>query len=70
MDQIITITVNGESRPAPLNATVADLLRDLGLNSGRVAVERNLQILPRPQWQDTHVAPGDRYEIVQFVGGG
>jgi thiamine biosynthesis protein ThiS len=66
----LEITVNGESRAAKPGATVVDLLRDLGLDSGRVAIERNLQILPRPQWPETQVQPGDRYEIVQFVGGG
>jgi thiamine biosynthesis protein ThiS len=40
------------------------------LDSGRVAIERNLEILPRPKWTETRVEPGDRYEIVQFVGGG
>ena len=66
----ITITVNGENRPANPGATVLDLLRELGLNSGRVAIERNLEILPRPEWPETHLAQGDRFEIVQFVGGG
>ncbi len=47
-----------------------DLLGDLGLNSGRVAIERNLEILPRQKWIETKVEAGDRYEIVQFVGGG
>ena len=49
---------------------VADLLLALGLDSGRVAIERNLEILPRPAWTQTPVESGDRYEIVQFVGGG
>jgi thiamine biosynthesis protein ThiS len=35
-----------------------------------VAIERNLEILPRAQWTQTQVQPGDRYEIVHFVGGG
>ncbi|HET8923159.1 MAG TPA: sulfur carrier protein ThiS [Candidatus Acidoferrum sp.] len=70
METTITITVNGESRAASANATVTDLLRQLGLESGRVAIERNLEILPRPKWQETRVEAGDRYEIVQFVGGG
>jgi sulfur carrier protein len=65
-----TISVNGEARPATPGATVLDLLRELGLDSGRVAIERNLEILPRPQWTETRIEPGDRYEIVQFVGGG
>ena len=66
----LQITVNGESRIAQPGATVTDLLRELGLNSGRVAIERNLDILPRQQWAETRVELGDRYEIVQFVGGG
>ena len=66
----LEITVNGETRAAKPGATVIDLLRELGLDSGRVAIERNLEILPRPQWPETQVQPGDRYEIVQFVGGG
>ncbi len=70
METAIAITVNGVSRAAKLGATVADLLRELGLNAGRVAIERNLDILPRPQWEETQVQAGDRYEIVQFVGGG
>ena len=66
----VTISVNGETRASKPGATVVDLLRELGLDGGRVAVERNLEILLRPQWSETHVEPGDRYEIVQFVGGG
>jgi sulfur carrier protein len=70
METAITISVNGESRSAKPGASVADLLHDIGLDSGRVAIERNLEILPRSRWSDTRVEPGDRYEIVQFVGGG
>jgi thiamine biosynthesis protein ThiS len=70
MDTAISIVVNGEKREANPGATVADLLVVLGLDSGRVAIERNLEILPRPAWTQTPVEPGDRYEIVQFVGGG
>jgi thiamine biosynthesis protein ThiS len=70
MQTVLTITVNGENRAANPGATVVDLLRQLGLDSGRVAIERNLEILPRPKWAVTAVEAGDRYEIVQFVGGG
>jgi sulfur carrier protein len=70
MQTALTITVNGENRAARPGATVVDLLRELGLDSGRVAIERNLQILPRLEWSETKVEAGDRYEIVQFVGGG
>jgi sulfur carrier protein len=62
--------VNGESRETRPGTTVTALLGELGLETGRVAVERNLEILPRPLWHATQVAAGDRYEIVQFVGGG
>jgi thiamine biosynthesis protein ThiS len=64
-----TIQVNGEIRPT-ISGTVIDLLRELGLEDGRVAIERNLEILPRQMWNDTIVIAGDRYEIVHFVGGG
>ena len=67
---MITITVNGEQRSAAPGSTVSDLLREMGLNPGRVAIERNLDILSRPDWQKTLLEAGDRYEIVQFVGGG
>lgn len=70
METAISIIVNGEKREAKSGAVVADLLQSLGLDSGRVAIERNLEILPRPAWPQTPVEPGDRYEIVQFVGGG
>lgn len=64
------ITVNGESREAQPGATVTDLLCEMGLDPARVAIERNLEILSRPDWTKTSVQAGDRYEIVQFVGGG
>lgn len=70
METMIEIVVNGEKREAQPGATVADLLRSLGMNAARVAIERNLEILPRPKWPETQVVPGDRIEIVQFVGGG
>ncbi len=70
METAISIVVNGERREALPGAMVADLLVILGLETGRVAIERNLEILPRPAWGQTRVEPGDRYEIVQFVGGG
>ena len=70
METTIAISVNGENRAARPGATVIDLLRELGLDSGRVAIERNLEILPRPKWAEKRIETGDRYEIVHFVGGG
>jgi sulfur carrier protein len=70
METTFSILVNGENRTARPGVMVTDLLRELGLDSGRVAIERNLEILPRTKWAETGVEAGDRYEIVQFVGGG
>jgi thiamine biosynthesis protein ThiS len=70
MIENISIVVNGEGRIAAAGVTVTQLLETLGIHGGRVAIERNLQILPRADWGETRVAEGDRYEIVQFVGGG
>ncbi len=64
------IVLNGEEREVPEGLSVAGLLAHLALASGRVAIERNLDILPRDQWESTQVAPDDRFEIVHFVGGG
>ncbi len=66
----MNVTINGEKREVPAGLNVAGLLAHLQLTAGRVAIERNLEILPRPQWEQTLVQPGDRYEIVHFVGGG
>ena len=46
------------------------MLRELGLDPRRVAVERNLAVVPRSLFGDTAVEDGDDYEIVHFVGGG
>jgi len=64
------IVVNGETREVPDGLGVSGLLSHLGLPADRVAIERNLEILPRSQWFATAVQPGDRYEIVHLVGGG
>ena len=66
----MNVTINGEAREVPEGLSVASLLAHLGLAPERVAIERNLEILPRAQWDATRVQPADRYEIVHFVGGG
>ena len=66
----ISITVNGEAREVPAPATVADLLRCIGLDTRKVAVERNMEIVPRSTYADTALAAGDALEIVHFIGGG
>lgn len=64
------VTINGERCEVPDGLTVARLLEHLGMKGDRVAIERNLDILPRPKWDETQVQPNDSYEIVHFVGGG
>lgn len=70
MADAISIEVNGERRETAAGTTVRSLLDQLGLNAGRVAIEYNLEILPKSEWERTRVSAGDRLEIVQFVGGG
>lgn len=64
------ITVNGETRDVPEGLTIRGLLEHLEMRPDRVAIERNLAILPRTKWMDTVVQADDRYEIVHLVGGG
>lgn len=64
------VTLNGESREVPEGLSVAALLAHMSVKAERVAVERNLEILPRSEWDSTRVEAGDRYEVVHFVGGG
>jgi thiamine biosynthesis protein ThiS len=69
MDVAIAIRVNGEERRVSA-ATVAELLAGLGLPAQKVAVERNLEIVPRSLYGATRLAEGDAIEIVHFIGGG
>ena len=62
--------VNGEERRLEAVADVAGLVAALGLDGRKVAVERNLEIVPRSIYGSTPVADGDRIEIVHFIGGG
>jgi thiamine biosynthesis protein ThiS len=64
------ITINGELREIPDGLSVEALLQHLEMTAERVAIERNLDILPRTKWQETAVQPDDRFEIVHLVGGG
>jgi len=66
----MTIAVNGERHDVPDGLTVTALLDHLHLNAGRVAIERNRDILPRSRWSETLVESADSFEIVQLVGGG
>ena len=65
------LTINGTPRifAQPVRA-VADLVRVLGLEGKRIAIERNGAIVPKSRYADTPLAEGDRLEIVGAVGGG
>lgn len=66
----ISVDVNGEPRSIPAASSIADMLREIGLDPRRVAVERNLEVVPRSTLGDVQVRDGDAFEIVHFVGGG
>lgn len=64
------VTINGEQRELTAPVSVAELLNSLGLDARKVALERNLEIVPRSDYQGTMVGDGDKLEIVHFIGGG
>jgi len=66
----LTIILNGDPRRVAEGSSVADLLTSLELPAAKVAVERNLAIVPRSTFADVVLAEGDTLEIVHFVGGG
>jgi thiamine biosynthesis protein ThiS len=70
MEATVSIRVNGAQRRVPEGISVADLALELGLEPAKVAVERNLEIVPRSTLAQVAVEDGDAYEIVTFVGGG
>jgi thiamine biosynthesis protein ThiS len=65
----ISITLNGEPRRVAAGS-IAALVASIGLDPAKVAVERNLEIVPRSTLADVLLADGDVLEIVHFVGGG
>jgi sulfur carrier protein len=66
----MTITLNGEPRQARPGSTVAELLAGMEVAAKHVAVEVNLQIVPRSRHAEHRLADGDRVEVVTLVGGG
>lgn len=64
------VIVNGQERELAESTTVAGLVAELGLDPRTLAVELNLDLVPRAKHQDTELAAGDRLEIVTLVGGG
>jgi sulfur carrier protein len=74
MNSSVTLTLNGEGRvfegPSDGPLSVSALLAMLGLDTRKVAVERNEEIVPRSRYAETWLASGDSLEIVHFIGGG
>ena len=70
MSATISILVNGKARDVSTGTTVAGLLATLGIERGRVAVERNQDVVPRKDYDQVLLVAGDQLEVVAFVGGG
>ncbi len=66
----ISLSINGEQRQFAAVLSIQQLLDELGLDARKVALERNLEIVPKSAYQGTRLAEGDRIEIVHFIGGG
>lgn len=67
---MITITVNGDTKSVSAGINVWDFLSGLGLEPMKVAVERNLEIVPKSTFKNVELMEGDQLEIVHFIGGG
>jgi thiamine biosynthesis protein ThiS len=70
LEAAMNLTVNGEPRAFPPLGDLAALVAELGLDGRKVAIERNLEIVPRSAYGKTKLIDGDRIEIVHFIGGG
>jgi thiamine biosynthesis protein ThiS len=70
LPNVLNLTINGEPRAFPPLADLAALVSELGLDRRKVAIERNLEIVPRSAYVKTRLCDGDRIEIVHFIGGG
>ncbi|HET9019693.1 MAG TPA: sulfur carrier protein ThiS [Acetobacteraceae bacterium] len=70
MTERLRVMLNGEPREIAAPASVAALLAEIGLDTRKVAVERNEEIVPRSAYGATWLASGDSLEVVHFIGGG
>lgn len=67
---VINIMVNGQPQTLAVGSTIIDLLQAIGVRTDLVAVEVNLDIVPKQQHAATIVQAGDQVEVVTLVGGG
>ncbi|MCW9089259.1 MAG: sulfur carrier protein ThiS [Gammaproteobacteria bacterium] len=66
----MNIYLNGEAREVPDKMTAAVLVEELGLSGKRIAMEVNMEIVPRSAYHSHHLSEGDKVEIVHAIGGG
>jgi len=69
MSDSIGIQLNGEQRSVQAR-TLADLVTELGLEKRMIAIEKNLEVVPKSQYDATPLQTGDRIELVHMIGGG
>ena len=69
-EEMISVSVNGELRSIPAGSSISGMLEAIGLDPRKVAVERNLEVVPRSSLREIEASEGDKFEIVHFVGGG
>ena len=69
MSDSITIRLNGEERSFSA-CSLTDLIAELGLEQRMIAIERNLEVVPKSQYGETSLKEGDRIELVHMIGGG
>jgi len=65
----LEIHLNGEPRQVAA-ANIAELIHELKMESRMVAIERNMEVVPKSAYADTRLEPGDRIELVHMIGGG
>jgi sulfur carrier protein len=69
-DQRFSIELNGEPYPVGRDTRLVALIEHLNLRGGRIAIELNQSVVPKAEWAGISLKPGDKVEIVNFVGGG
>jgi len=69
MTEMHSIQLNGEPRRVAAR-TLAELVSELGLERRMIAIERNMEVVPKSRYADTQLAEGDRIELVHMIGGG
>lgn len=67
---MIVVKLNGEDFTCDEHLNFFELLELIGIDSRSVAIELNLEILPKSMWETTKICQNDKIELVQFVGGG